>query len=95
MTGGQVTMLNTNLLSNSDFYMSAWPASYGNAMAGIFDLKMRRVTAKKHEFWGQMGFNGFELGSEGYFSKKSNSSYLASYRYSIPDLMEKIGFIQV
>jgi len=92
MTGGQVTMLNTNLLSNSDFYMSAWPASYGNAMAGIFDLKMRKGNSKKHEFWGQMGFNGFELGSEGYFSKKSNSSYLASYRYSIPDLMEKIGF---
>jgi hypothetical protein len=37
MTGGQVTMLNTNLLANSDFHMSAWPAPYGNAMAGIFD----------------------------------------------------------
>jgi hypothetical protein len=92
MTGGQVTMLNTNLLSNSDFHMSAWPAPYGNAMAGIFDLKMRKGNNQKHEFWGQMGYNGFELGSEGYFSKKSTSSYLVSYRYSIPDLMEKMGF---
>ncbi len=92
MTGGQVTMLNTNLLSNSDFHMSAWPASYGNALAGIFDLKMRRGNNKKHEFWAQMGWNGFELGAEGYFSKKSTSSYLISYRYSIPDLMEKMGF---
>jgi len=91
MTGGQVTMLNTNLLSNSDFHMSAWPASYGNAMAGIFDLKMRRGNNQKHEFWAQMGYNGFELGSEGYFSKKSTSSYLVSYRYSIPDLMHKMG----
>jgi len=92
MTGGQVTLLNTNLLSNSDFHMSAWPASYGNALAGIFDLKMRKGNNKKHEFWAQMGFNGIELGSEGYFSKKSTSSYLVSYRYSIPDLMEKMGF---
>ncbi|MGI5847438.1 MAG: carboxypeptidase-like regulatory domain-containing protein [Candidatus Cryptobacteroides sp.] len=92
MTGGQVTMLNTNLLSNSDFHMSAWPASYGNALAGIFDLKMRKGNNQKHEFWAQMGWNGFELGSEGYFSKKSTSSYLISYRYSIPDLMEKMGF---
>ncbi|HOD27503.1 MAG TPA: TonB-dependent receptor [Bacteroidales bacterium] len=92
MTGGQVTLLNTNLLSNSDFHMSAWPASYGNALAGIFDLKMRRGNNKKHEFWAQMGWNGFELGSEGYFSKKSTSSYLVSYRYSIPDLMDKMGF---
>ena len=91
MTGGQVTMLNTNLLANSDFHMSAWPAPYGNAMAGIFDLKMRKGNNKKHEFWGQMGFNGFELGSEGYFSKANNSSYIVSYRYSMPDLMSKMG----
>ena len=92
MTGGQVTMLNTNLLANSDFHMSAWPAPYGNAMAGIFDLQMRKGNNQKHEFWGQMGFNGIEAGSEGYFSKNSTSSYLVSYRYSIPDLMEKLGF---
>ena len=92
MTGGQVTMLNTNLLSNSDFHMSAWPAPYGNAMAGIFDLQMRKGNNQKHEFWGQMGFNGIEAGSEGYFSKNNTSSYLVSYRYSIPDLMEKLGF---
>jgi len=92
MTGGQVTMLNTNLLANSDFHMSAWPAPYGNAMAGIFDLQMRKGNNQKHEFWGQMGFNGIEAGSEGYFSKNNTSSYLVSYRYSIPDLMEKLGF---
>jgi hypothetical protein len=91
MTGGQVTMLNTNLLANSDFHMSAWPAPYGNAMAGIFDLQMRKGNNQKHEFWGQMGFNGIEAGSEGYFSKNSTSSYLVSYRYSIPDLMNKMG----
>ena len=91
MTGGQVTLLNTNLLSYSDFHMSAWPASYGNAMAGIFDLKMRSGNNKKREFWAQMGFNGIEAGAEGYFSKKNSSSYLVSYRYSIPDLMAKMG----
>lgn len=72
MTGGQVTLLNTNLLANSDFHMSAWPASYGNALAGIFDLKMRRGNNKKHEFWAQVGFNGIELGSEGYFFKEEH-----------------------
>ncbi|NMB51020.1 MAG: TonB-dependent receptor, partial [Bacteroidales bacterium] len=65
---------------------------YGNAMAGIFDLQMRKGNNQKHEFWGQMGFNGIEAGSEGYFSKNNTSSYLVSYRYSIPDLMEKLGF---
>lgn len=91
MTGGQITLLNTNLLTNSDFHLSAWPAPYGNALAGIFDLTMRRGNNKKHEFWGQMGYNGIEAGGEGYFSKNSTSSYLVSYRYSIPDLMQKMG----
>jgi len=36
--------------------MNAWPAPYGNALAGIFDLKMRRGNNKKHEFWAQMGW---------------------------------------
>jgi len=52
---------------------------------------MRKGNNQKHEFWGQMGFNGIEAGSEGYFSKNSTSSYLVSYRYSIPDLMNKMG----
>jgi len=55
-------------------------------------LQMRKGNNQKHEFWGQMGFNGIEAGSEGYFSKNNTSSYLVSYRYSIPDLMEKLGF---
>lgn len=91
MTGGQVTLLNTNLLSNSDFHLSAWPAPYGNALSGIFDLNMRSGNNKKREFWLQAGYNGVEAGAEGYFSKNSNSSYLLSYRYSIPDLMKKMG----
>ena len=70
MTGGQVTLLNTNLLSNSDFHLSAWPAPYGNALSGIFDLNMRNGNNQKREFWLQLGYNGVEAGAEGYFSKK-------------------------
>lgn len=91
MTGGQVSFLNTNFLSNSDFHLSAWPAPYGNALAGIFDLNMRKGNNQKQEFWFQMGYGGIEAGAEGYFSKKNPSSYLVSYRYSIPDIMSKMG----
>ena len=35
------SILNLNVLSNSDFLTSAFPADYGNATAGVFDLKMR------------------------------------------------------
>ena len=63
-TGGPVSILNSNVLSNSDFFTGAFPAEYGNALSGAFDLKMRNGNNKKHEFTGQVGFGGFELGAE-------------------------------
>jgi hypothetical protein len=38
-----------------------------------------------------MGFNGLEFGTEGPVSKKNGSSYLAAYRYSFVDILEKLG----
>lgn len=92
-TGGPVSMLNNNVLSNSDFFTGAFPAEYGNALSGVFDLKMRSGNNQKHEFVLQMGFGGFEVGAEGPISRKSGSSYIVNYRYSIPALMDKFGFI--
>lgn len=89
-TGGPVSMLNNNLLTNSDFFTGAFPAEYGNALAGAFDLRMRSGNNEKREFVGQVGFNGFELGAEGPITK-SGASYLVNYRYSTLDVMHKLG----
>jgi len=90
-TGGPVSILNNNLLTKSDFFTGAFPAEYGNALSGAFDLKMRSGNNEKHEFIGQIGFNGFELGAEGPFSKNSKASYLANYRYSTLGFFHAIG----
>ncbi len=90
-TGGPVTMLNNNLLANSDFMTGAFPAEYGNALSGVFDLKLRNGNNSKHEFVGQIGFNGLEFGAEGPFSKKHQSSYLVDYRYSTLALFRLLG----
>ena len=90
-TGGPVSMINNNVLSNSDFMTGAFPAEYGNAYSGVFDLKMRNGNYEKHEFLGQVGFNGFEFGAEGPVFKKNNSSYLINYRYSTMGALQAIG----
>lgn len=90
-TGGPVSMLNNNVLMNSDFLTGAFPASYGNAMSGVFDLRMRNGNDQKHEFLGQIGFNGFELGAEGPISRESGASYLTNFRYSTLELMDQLG----
>jgi hypothetical protein len=90
-TGGPVTILNTNTLKNSDFITSAFPAQYGNALAGVFDLRMRNGNNEKYEFLGQAGFNGFEFGAEGPLNKSTKSSFLINYRYSLVPVIQKLG----
>jgi hypothetical protein len=90
-TGGPVSILNNNVLDNSDFMTGAFPAEYGNALAGVFDLKMRAGNNQTHEFLVQMGFNGLEFMAEGPINKEKFSSYLISYRYSTLGLFKMVG----
>lgn len=91
-TGGPVSMLNNNVLANSDFLTAAFPAEFTNATAGVFDLRMRNGNTTKHSFLGQIGFNGFEFGAEGPINKNKQSSYLVNARYSTLQLMNELGF---
>jgi hypothetical protein len=90
-TAGPVGMLNNNTLRNSDFITSAFTAEYGNALSGVFDLRMREGNHDKHEFLGQVGFNGFEFGAEGPLARKKNASYLVNYRYSTLGFFKLLG----
>ncbi len=93
-TGGPVSMLNNNLLANSDFLTGAFPAEYGNATSGVFDLNLRSGNKEKYEFTGQVGFNGFEAAAEGPISMGKNNpkgSFIVDYRYSTMQLVSKLG----
>jgi len=90
-TGGPISMLNNNVLSNSDFLTGAFPSEYGNATAGVFDLKMRTGNNEQHEYMFQFGFNGAELMAEGPFSDSSQASFLLSYRYSTLFIFQYLG----
>ena len=91
-SGGAFSILNNNLLSNSDFLTGAFPAEYGNKTAAVFDVKLRNGNNEKRENTFQLGLSGIELTTEGPISKKSGSSYLASYRFFSFGLLEKLGF---
>ncbi len=90
-TGGPISMIKNSLLRNSDFLTAAFPAEYGNAIAGVFDLKMLSGNNQKHEFTAQLAFNGVEVGAEGPISKKNASSYLINYRLSFLGLFKELG----
>jgi hypothetical protein len=89
--GGPISILNNNLLANSDFFTGAFPAEYSNANAAAFDLRLRNGNTAKRESMFQLGFNGFELMTEGPLGSNQNSSYIASYRYSTLAAFDAIG----
>lgn len=79
---GGITALSSQMLANSDFYTSAFPAEYGNALSGIFDLKIRNGNNEKFENTVSIGTIGTDISSEGPLGKNTKSSYLFNYRYS-------------
>lgn len=91
-TGGGVSMLSANMLSNTDFYTGAFPGEYGNALSGVFDLNLRKGNTDKREYAAQIGILGLEASLEGPFSKKYKGSYLVNYRYSTLDILSLMGF---
>ena len=91
-TGGAVSALNTNLLKSSDFFTSAFPAEYGNANAGVFDIGFRNGNNKKRETTLQLGvITGLEATTEGPINKDKGSSYLVGYRYSLAGIAQSMG----
>ncbi|HXP48532.1 MAG TPA: TonB-dependent receptor, partial [Bacteroidia bacterium] len=90
-TGGPVSILNNNMLDQSDFMTGAFPAEYGNAIAGVFDLKMRNGNTERSEFAGELGFNGLEIQAEGPFGAGSKASYNIDYRYSTLAVFKLLG----
>lgn len=92
LTGNTTTLLNMNLLGNSDFMMGAFSSEYGNALSGVFDLHTKKINPKKRQYRFQTGWNGLELGAEGPFSKKKSlGTYSLTYRYSFLDVVDALG----
>lgn len=91
-SGGAISMLSAQLLANSDFITGAFPAEYGNALSGVFDIRLRKGNKDKREHTFSLSTIGIDFATEGYFKKGYNGSYLINYRYGFLTLMQKLGF---
>lgn len=80
--GGGITALSSQMLTTSDFFTGAFPAEYGNALSGVFDMKMRTGNNEKREHTIKAGIIGIDFATEGPFVKGKKASYLFNYRYS-------------
>ncbi|MEI6577487.1 MAG: TonB-dependent receptor [Bacteroidota bacterium] len=90
-SGGGICILSSNVISNSDFFTSAFPAEYGNALSGVFDLNIRKGSDEFVQSSVLLSVVGTELTLEGPLYRKRESSYLINYRYSTFALLREMG----
>ena len=90
-SGGGISILSSQLLANSDFMTGAFPAEYGNALSGVFDIRLRKGNKDKREHTFSISTIGIDAATEGYFKKGYGGSYLINYRYGFLTLMQKLG----
>lgn len=90
-TGGGTNILSAQMLGHMNFLTGAFPAEYGNTLAGVMDMTYRVGNNKKFQHTSQIGLIGVDLSSEGPLNKAKGSSYLFNYRYSFTGLLGLMG----
>ncbi|MFY0608279.1 MAG: carboxypeptidase-like regulatory domain-containing protein [Cyclobacteriaceae bacterium] len=89
-TGGGVNALSAQMLDRSLFRYSSMNSQIGNATTGMFDMEIKSGNANRQHI-AQASLIGFDLFTEGAFSKKSRATYALNYRYSFTGLLAKFG----
>lgn len=93
--GGSISALNNNLLGTSDFYTGAFSPEYGDALSGVYDIKLRAGNNEKFESTFGFGLLGTDFTVEGPIKKGYGGSYLVNYRYSTASIAGDLGLVDL
>jgi hypothetical protein len=93
-SGGGINIMSNNMLGRSDFFTGAFPAEYGNALSGVFDINLRTGNDERHEQTFQIGLLGTELMAEGPLNRQTGATYIAQFRFYTLALIHKAGLMQ-
>jgi len=89
-SGGPVSIINADFLREVDFYSGSFPASKGNALSSVLDMKMLEGNKEKMRTKFTVGASDFGVTLNG--PTGENSSLIFSYRRSyLQFLFEAIG----
>ncbi len=80
--GGLLTAISSYMMGNSDFYTGAFPAEFGNASSGVFDIKLREGNRLKNTYALEAGVLGIGAMAQGPVNKKTGATYIVNYRNS-------------
>jgi len=91
-TGGPINALSSNMLSDSDFMSGAFAPEYGNALSGVFDMRLKRGNNEQREYTAGLSTLGVDFAAEGPMGN-GGGSFIGNYRYSTLDLLDRAGVV--
>ena len=81
-SGGNASLVNTDLLRSVNFYTGAFPAAFGNGLSSVMDMRMRDGNPTRFKGKLILGASDFGINFDTPVSKNSKTTLLASYRRS-------------
>lgn len=87
-SGGPVSIVNSDLVREINFYTGSFPANRAGALSSVLDFQLRDGDPKRQTFKATLGASEVGLSGSGHFSPKT--TYLFSIRQSYLQLLFKM-----
>lgn len=89
-SGGNASIVNTELLQSVDFYTSAFPVQYSNGLSSVLSMNMK--TGNSDRFHGKITVGTSDAGAilDTPLSRNGKTTFIASYRRSYLDVLFRI-----
>ncbi len=81
-SGGNASLVNTDLLRSVNFYTGAFPAAFGNGLSSVMDMRMRDGNPTRFKGKLILGASDFGINFDTPVSRNGKTTLLASYRRS-------------
>lgn len=87
-SGGPVSILNSDLIREINFYTGSFPANRGGALSSVMDISFKDGNPDKQSFKAVIGASEVGVSASGHIGKKT--TYVASVRQSYLQLLFKL-----
>lgn len=87
-SGGPVSILNSDLIREINFYTGSFPANRGGALSSVMDISLKDGNPDKHAFKAVVGASEVGASASGHIG--SRTTYIASVRQSYLQLLFKL-----
>ena len=87
-SGGQVSILNSDLIREINFYTGSFPANRGGALSSVMDITLKDGNKDKQAFKATVGASEVGMSASGHIGGKT--TYIASVRQSYLQLLFKL-----